>query len=100
MCRTLNVSGSGFHAQRTRPPCNGELVGYAIHERMAKNLVIQALFRATASKHPDKGLIAHSDRGVQYCAHDYQKLLQQFGMIASMSRKGDGYDLRSDTMQI
>lgn len=64
---------------------NGELVGYAMNERMTKNLVIQALFRATASKHPDKGLIAHSDRGGQYCAHDYQNLLQQFGMIASMS---------------
>lgn len=71
---------------------NGELVGYAMNERMTKRLVIQALFRATASKHPDKGLIAHSDRGGQYCAHDYQNLLQQFGMIASMSRKGDCYD--------
>ncbi len=71
---------------------NGELVGYAMNERMTKSLVMQALFRATASKHPDKGLIAHSDRGGQYCAHDYQNLLQQFGMIASMSRKGDCYD--------
>ena len=71
---------------------NGELVGYAMNERMTRHLVIQALFRATANKHPDKGLIAHSDRGSQYCAHDYQDLLQQFGMIASMSRKGDCYD--------
>jgi putative transposase len=71
---------------------NGELVGYAMNERMTKSLVIQALFRTTASKHPDKGLIAHSDRGGQYCAHDYQNLLQQFGMIASMSRKGDCHD--------
>ncbi|MBA3756727.1 MAG: IS3 family transposase, partial [Nitrosomonas sp.] len=71
---------------------NGELVGYAINERMTKDLVIQAQFRATAKEHPDKGLIAHSDRGSQYCAHDYQKLLKQFGMIASMSRKGNCYD--------
>ena len=71
---------------------NGERVGYAMNKRMTKSLVIQALFRATASKHPDKGLIAHLDRGSQYCAHDYQNLLQQFGMIASMSRKGDCYD--------
>lgn len=71
---------------------NGELVGYAMNERMTRHLVIQALFRATASKHPDKRLIAHLDQGSQYCAHDYQNLLQQFGMIASMSRKGDCYD--------
>ena len=71
---------------------NGELVGYAMNERMTVKLVMQALFCATASKHPEKGLIAHSDRGSQYCAHDYQKLLKQFGLVTSMSRKGDCYD--------
>lgn len=71
---------------------NGELVGYAMSERMTKNLVMQALFRAVSAKRPAKGLILHSDRGSQYCAHDYQKLLGQFGMIASMSRKGDCWD--------
>ena len=44
---------------------NGEVVDYAMNERMTKSLVIQALFRATVSKHPDHGLIAHSDRGGQ-----------------------------------
>ena len=44
---------------------NGELVGYAMNEKMTKSLVIQALFRATANKLPDKGLIAHSDQGSQ-----------------------------------
>lgn len=71
---------------------NGELVGHAMSERMTKNLVIQALFRATSVKRPAKGLIHHSDRGSQYCAHDYQKLLKQFGMRVSMSRKGDCWD--------
>jgi len=59
---------------------------------MTKNLVMQALLRATASKRPTKGLILHSDRGSWYCAHDYQQILCQFGMIASMSRKGDCWD--------
>ena len=45
---------------------NGELVGYAMNERMTKSLVMQALFRAVASKHPHQGLIAHSDQGSQY----------------------------------
>ena len=71
---------------------NGELVGYSMSERMTKDLVIQALFRATARKRPPIGLILHSDRGSQYCAHDYQNLLKQFGMTASMSRKGDCWD--------
>ncbi len=71
---------------------NGELVGYALGSRMTQHLVMQALFRAVAAKRPDKGLIHHSDRGTQYCAHAYQKLLQQFGMQASMSRKGNCWD--------
>ena len=57
-----------------------------------QELVSQSLFRAVASKRPPKGLINHSDRGSQYCSLDYQKLIEQFGMKASMSRKGNCYD--------
>lgn len=71
---------------------SGELVGYAMSECMTKALVMQALFRAAAAKRPGKGLIHHSDRGSQYCAHDYQQLLRQFGMVPSMSRKGNCWD--------
>jgi transposase InsO family protein len=71
---------------------NGEIVGYAMGERITKNLVSQSLFRAVAAKCPAKGLIHHSDRGSQYCAHEYRKLLAQFGLTASMSRKGNCYD--------
>ncbi len=72
--------------------CTGEVVGYAMSNRMTRALVSQSLFRAVASKRPSKGLINHSDRGSQYCSLDYQKLLKQFGMQASMSRKGNCYD--------
>jgi putative transposase len=40
---------------------SGEVVGYAMSERMTKALVMQALFRACATKRPGKGLIHHSD---------------------------------------
>jgi len=71
---------------------NGEIVGYAMHERMTKDLVITALFQAQSHKRPAKGLIYHSDRGSQYCAHEFKRHLDQFGMQASMSRKGDCWD--------
>ena len=61
-------------------------------ERITKALIMQALFRAVASKRPSPGLIHHSDWGSQYCAYDYQKILKQFGMTASMSRKGNCWD--------
>lgn len=69
-----------------------EIVGYMLDERMTKDLVSRALFGAVAHKRPPPGLIHHSDRGSQYCAHDYQRLLNQFGMRCSMSRKGNCYD--------
>lgn len=71
---------------------NGELVGYAMAEHMATALVTQALFRALACRRPPPGLLHHSDRGSQYCSHDYQAVLEQFGMRHSMSRKGDCWD--------
>ncbi len=70
----------------------GEVVGYAMAERMTRALVSQSLYRAVSLKRPGKGLIHHSDRGSQYCAHDYRKILEQFGMQASMSGKGNCYD--------
>jgi len=70
----------------------GEIVGYAMGERMTKSLVCQSLFRAVAAKRPSPGLVHHSDRGSQYCALEYRRLLDQFGMRASMSRRGNCYD--------
>ena len=71
---------------------SGGLVGYAMGERMTKNLIMQALIRAVAARRPAAGLVCHSNRGSQYCAHAYRRLLDQFGMTASMSRKGNCYD--------
>ena len=69
-----------------------EIVGYALNERMTHDLVGRALFRAVAAKKPPRGLIHHSDRGSQYCSRNYQKIIKQFGINPSMSRKGNCYD--------
>ena len=69
-----------------------EMVGYALGARMTQELTAQALWRAVRNKRPAPGLILHSDRGTQYCADAYRKLVAQFGMTVSMSRKGNCYD--------
>jgi putative transposase len=69
-----------------------EIVGYAMGERMTQALTAQALWKAVRNKRPAPGLIHHSDRGSQYCAHDYRQLIEQSGMRASMSRRGNCYD--------
>ena len=69
-----------------------EIVGTAMGPRMTQALVAQALFGAVAQHRPPRGLILHSDRGSQYWAHDYQRLIRQFGIRCSMSRRGNCYD--------
>ncbi len=69
-----------------------EIVGYAMAERMTTDLVSRALFRAVQQRRPSAGLIHHSDRGSQYCAQAYRDLQAQFGMVTSMSRKGNCFD--------
>jgi len=68
------------------------VIGWAMDRRMQKALVIRALMMAINLRQPPVGLIHHSDRGSQYASHNYQRLLKQHGMIASMSRKGNCWD--------
>ena len=69
-----------------------EIVGYAMGERMTQNLVSDSLMRAIEAKRPAMGLMHHSDRGSQYCAIEYRKLLDHFRLKVSMSGKGNCYD--------
>ena len=55
-------------------------------------LVTSALQMALARRHPEPGLLHHSDRGSQYTCHDYHALLAYYGIQVSKSRKGDCYD--------
>lgn len=68
------------------------IVGWAMSERNDRYLAIAALAMAYFRRRPARGLVHHSDRGSPYCSHDYQKLLTHYGMVCSMSRKGDCYD--------
>lgn len=67
-------------------------VGWALDRKLTAQLTITALEKAIASRQPPAGLVHHSDRGIQYAAHDYVGMLQQHGLIASMSRPGNPYD--------
>jgi putative transposase len=72
--------------------CTNEIVGYAMGERLSRNLVSQSLLRAVAAKRPAKGLLHHSDRGSQYCSYEYRDILDQFGLRVSMSGTGNCFD--------
>ena len=71
---------------------NRQVVSFAMGQRMTRTLVIDALRMAWFRRQPAAGLIFHSDRGSQYASNDYRKLLRDFKMESSMSRKGDCWD--------
>ena len=68
------------------------IIGWAVSNRMKRDLAIRALDMAVALRQPPEGCIHHTDRGSQYCSQDYQKRLKKHGFKASMSGKGNCYD--------
>ncbi len=69
-----------------------KVIGWAMDERMTKDLVLNALKMALRRRQPRPGLIHHSDQGSQYACDEYQRLLADHGIICSMSRKGNCWD--------
>jgi putative transposase len=69
-----------------------KVVGWAMRDTMAQELTLAALQMAITNRRPAPGLLHHADRGSQYAAHDYRRLLTRHGMLCSMSRKGDCWD--------
>lgn len=55
-------------------------------------LGMNALRTGRLWRKPPPTLLRHSDRGSQYCSADYQALLGEYGMVTSMSRKGNCWD--------
>lgn len=68
------------------------VIGWAVSNRLKKDLAIRALQMAINLRNPPKGCVHHTDRGSQYCAHEYQKILRQHGFQVSMSGKGNCWD--------
>lgn len=110
-----NLLGRDFHAPRPNQKWAGDIsyiwtregwlylsvildlhsrrvIGWAVSNRLKKDLAIRSLNMAINLRQPPKGCIHHTDRGSQYCSHEYQKILCQHGFKTSMSGKGNCYD--------
>lgn len=72
--------------------CSRKVVGWAAADHLRAELVCEALENAVRQRRPAKGLLHHSDRGVQYACDDYQALLSRYQITPSMSRRGNCYD--------
>lgn len=68
------------------------IVGWSMSSRITQELTRSALCMAVQARRPGAGLVHHTDRGSQYAAADYQKLLSNYRMRCSMSRRGNCWD--------
>ena len=68
------------------------IVGWSMSERMKADLVCEALKSAYWRRKPPVGLIMHSDRGSQYASDEHRRLLKDYRMIQSMSRRANCWD--------
>jgi transposase InsO family protein len=69
-----------------------KVVGWSMDDTMKVSLVNDALKMALLRRKPPIGLIWHTDRGSQYASYSHKDLLEQNGIIQSMSRKGNCWD--------
>jgi len=72
--------------------CLRKIVGFKMSDKLDTSLVLGALDQALIHRRPSKGLIFHSDRGVQYASGDFREALAKAYAVQSMSRKGDCWD--------
>jgi putative transposase len=68
------------------------VVGWAVSDRLHKELALEALRKALVIRQPSAGLTHHVDRGSQYCSIEYQAELRKHGIRISMSGKGNCFD--------
>ena len=87
---TYIVIGNGFgYLSLITDAFSRKIVGFCLHKTLSAQGTIQALKQALKNNPNSKGLIHHSDRGVQYCCHEYVEILQKNHIKISMTEKGD-----------
>lgn len=69
-----------------------KIVGWSMDKSMTADLVNNAINMAIMTRKPKQGLIWHTDRGAQYCAKSHRNILKSYGIVQSMSRKGNCWD--------
>lgn len=72
--------------------CTRRLIGWSMDIQLDASLAVAALEMAVRQRRPSRGVIHHSDRGIQYASVEYRGRVAAHGMIPSMSRAGNCYD--------
>jgi putative transposase len=86
------MTGTYFGGRSIKDFCDSSILGYAMSRNFSINMVLRALRSAASSSPSVKGVVLQSDQGFQYQSAAYQSLVSQYGIIPSMSRKGNCLD--------
>lgn len=66
-----------------------KIVGFHVSDDMKVSSAVLALKKALAQKPSETIVMHHSDRGIQYCSHEYVNLLVENNAMISMTESGD-----------
>jgi transposase InsO family protein len=69
-----------------------KVIGWSMEPTLSRELALKALRMAINARNPPAGVMSHTDQGVQYASNEYQSLQKLYGIVASMSRKGNCWD--------
>jgi len=69
-----------------------KIVGYQVSNTMCTSEVVKALKMAQKQRKTNEAIIHHSDRGLQYCADEYQYFLNKYQIQCSMTENSDPYE--------
>ncbi|PQA97343.1 IS3 family transposase, partial [Chryseobacterium piscicola] len=70
-----------------------KIIGWSLSDGMStEETSLSAWKMAVKNRKFDQGLIFHSDRGVQYASRKFAKTVESYGVIRSMSRRGNCWD--------
>jgi putative transposase len=88
----LRVGGGFGYLSIITDAYSHKVVGYKLHPTLHSQGAVDALLMGAKDVKRTDGLIHHSDRGVQYCCHEYVTMIQHLGIGLSMTEKGDPYE--------
>jgi putative transposase len=78
---------------------NRQVVGWQVSSKIDQALVNDALNAALINRGKPEGVMIHTDRGSQYCAKTFKKIIKNHHLVQSMSRKGNCWDTRFPSIQ-
>ena len=89
----VRVNASWYYLTVVIDLADRAVLGWSLSNSMhAEHTSVKAFRKAIQNRRPGKGLLFHSDQGVQYACNEFKTLLEQYKILQSMSRKGNCWD--------